>query len=103
MKETVTVCELLAGCVLIVADGRDSYTVVRCTMAPARDGDESEVANLNLKAVIRMQCINYAFTDQLCCLLALFQLLQLSSLFSSAPAPRPAANLSKGPCVDKRC
>ena len=44
MKETV--CELLAGCVLIVADGRDSYTVVRCTMAPARDGDESEVANL---------------------------------------------------------
>ena len=44
MKETV--CELLAGCVLIVADGRDSYTVVRCTVASARDGDEIEVANL---------------------------------------------------------
>ena len=58
MKETVTVCDVLAAGVLIVADGRDSYTVVRCTMAPARDGDESEVANLNLKAVIRMQYIS---------------------------------------------
>ena len=46
---------------------------------------------------------HYAFSDSLCYLLALFQLLQLFSLFSSAPAPRPAANLNKGLCVDKRC
>ena len=45
----------------------------------------------------------YLFSVWLCYLLALPQFLQLFLLFISAPAPQLAANLSKGPCLDKHC